>query len=94
MRKKYILKNKKRFLMFLMVVLSIFYLLFFACTIQGYKEREYKVINVSEGDTLWDIALENDFEGDIRQYIYEIKKVNNLNESTIYSGSSIKIPID
>ena len=94
MGKKYILKNKKRFLLFLLVVFSIFYLLFFVCTIEGYKEMEYKMINVSEGDTLWNIALKSNFEGDIRQYIYEIKKINNLKGSNIYSGSTIKIPVD
>ena len=47
---------------------------------------------VSAGETLWTIAEENKEEGtDTRDYIYSLKKVNNMTTSDIYDGQVIKI---
>ncbi|OPJ57163.1 cell division suppressor protein YneA [Alkalithermobacter paradoxus] len=57
-------------------------------------ELEFVEIQIQSGDTLWNIAREyiNEKE-DIRNYIYEIQKLNNLNEPYIYPGKVILIPI-
>ena len=49
---------------------------------------------ISSGDTLWSIAQEyKKPEEDTRQYIYDVKKLNNMTDSTIYAGQTIKIKI-
>lgn len=52
---------------------------------------EYDKIVVSAGDTLWSIAL--DLDGDIKENIYNIKKVNKLIDPIIYEGQELLIPI-
>ena len=52
---------------------------------------EYDKIVVSAGDTLWSIAL--NLDGNVKENIYDIKKVNNLSNSIIYEGQELLIPI-
>ena len=54
--------------------------------------KEYKTITVRQGDTLWDIASKHCGKMEIRQYIYQIKKVNNLDDAIIYVGQKINLP--
>ena len=51
---------------------------------------KYNTITVSEGDTLWSIA--SALEGNIRENIYTIKEINNLESSMIYVGQEILVP--
>ncbi len=51
---------------------------------------EYETIIVAEGDTLWSIA--NSLEGNVRENIYTIKEVNNLESSMIYVGQELLVP--
>ena len=48
---------------------------------------------VSDGDTLWEIA-ENftDESEDVRNMIYEIRRINKLEKAEIYPGDIIVIP--
>ena len=47
---------------------------------------------VSSGETLWDIAKENKKEKqDIREYVYELRKLNNIDDCIIHEGQVIKI---
>ena len=90
---RYKIKNKFRFTVFLLVVLfsliSIFSLSANALTIDN--ER---TIIVKKGETLWSIAEDNfDYnKEDIREYIYNIKILNNLKVSNINSGQELKLP--
>ncbi|WFD12039.1 LysM peptidoglycan-binding domain-containing protein [Tepidibacter hydrothermalis] len=55
---------------------------------------EYETVNVTQGDTLWNIAKENISEKeDIRDYIYMIRKVNNLESVNIHPGDQLLIPV-
>ncbi len=55
------------------------------------KVIEYQI---QAGDTLWAIAEEyNQDNKDIREYIYELKKINGLNSGLITPGQRIKVPV-
>lgn len=51
--------------------------------------------HVSKGQTLWGIAknFRKEHE-DIRQVIYEIEQLNELENATIYEGQTLKIKIE
>ena len=59
---------------------------------------DYKTITVNKGDTLWSIASyeqeENGYykDADIRDIVYNIKKVNNLKTSNLSEKQTLKIP--
>ena len=46
---------------------------------------------VQKGDSLWDIALKYD-SNDIENFLFEAKKLNNLNNSTIFEDQILIIP--
>ena len=55
-------------------------------------EKNYIKVTVCEGDTLWSIAEEYNTEKDIREYIYNIKKINNINNKEVLKeGDILKI---
>lgn len=59
------------------------------------KEAEIITYTITKGDTLWSIAKEyTSNTKDIRQTIYEIEKLNNLDNATIYAGQTIQIKKD
>lgn len=74
MKKRYILKSKMHFCLFITSMILISMILFYSINTYGYKEKEYDTLIVIPGDTLWGIAEKNNKDGDIRKYIYEIKK--------------------
>jgi len=91
--KVYRLKNKKRFLTFIIITFAVI-MLFVGSVVSAGKNvsREYKTVTVRQGDTLWDIAGKYCGKTEIRQYIYQIKKVNNLDNAIIYAGQKIILP--
>jgi len=93
MKYKYKLKNRARFTAFIFVLVVTVILSFSVRKSYGYKEQEFLIIKVEKGDTLWDIAEKYGKNGDIRKYIYSIKKLNNLETGFIYEGDLLKIPV-
>ena len=60
--------------------------------VSAQKVVEYEDYTVVQGDTLWSIASENLKSGqDIREYIYELREINNLNDCLLYPNQIIKI---
>ena len=58
------------------------------------KEAEYIDYTITKGETLWSIAREYTPDNkDIRQTIYEIKQINNMQTSNVYENQTIKIKI-
>ncbi len=60
--------------------------------------KQYKSIQIEEGDTLWSIALDYNDESlsdcSIEEYIDDIMKINNLvRDDKITSGNYIIVPI-
>ena len=47
--------------------------------------------HVQKGDSLWDIALKYD-SNDIENFLFEAKKLNNLQNSAIYEDQILIIP--
>lgn len=58
------------------------------------KATRYEPYIIRSGDTLWDIAKEFTPEDrDCRDTIAEIEEVNDIENSTIYAGQVIIVPI-
>jgi LysM repeat protein len=53
--------------------------------------RYYTSITVQSDDTLWDIANRYAYNEKNQSYVSNIKKINNMSDSTIYSGQDIII---
>lgn len=82
--------NKKRFIIAITILIVSIITLFSHCSAS--KKIEIKEITVSTGDTLWSIASRYKKDGqDVREYIYELRKLNNLDDCTIYPNQVLKI---
>lgn len=86
------LKNRSRFIFFLCLSGLIATLYLGTIISAGEKQFVPKEKYVRAGDTLWSIASEENIKMDIRDYIYEIKQLNDLIDNTIYPGMTLKLP--
>lgn len=97
-RKKYRVKSRTRFAAF--IVISLLLLCTIANTVFGFNnaialtEQEYIQIQVESGDTLWTIVdkyMPDDV--DTREAVYMIADLNDLENSQIYVGQILDIPV-
>ena len=100
-KRKYYPKNgfKHRFLASLYIVV---FMMFSIVALNGYlgnsssvgaTTNEYTTVTVSKGDTIWQIASDyKSEESNLRQAIYEICKINNINGEVLKPGTKLKIP--
>lgn len=71
---------------------------FISNTTFSHGDLTYKEIYVSEGDTLWNIAIEEKennlyyYNKDIRDIINNIKVINNLSNSNLHKNQKLSIP--
>lgn len=84
--------NKKRFVLSItiltLIIISIFNLVF-AYVDKSVTVEEHTVVS---GETLWSIAIEYKKDGqDVREYIYELRKLNNLENCNLKIGQEILI---
>jgi LysM repeat protein len=93
MKKKYVLKNKKRFSAVILTLAVIFVTLITSTTAYGFKAPKYEKITVRAGDTLWSIAQKYIKQGDVRENVYNLQVKNNLTDATIYEGMEIELPM-
>ena len=99
MNRKYVLKNRKRFYVFVMLLAITLSSTFLVGTVNGADTSKtctseaYTTVTVEKGDTLWDLAREHNKDGDIRQYIHKIEKANNLTDGIIFEGETLKLPV-
>ena len=83
-------KRKNRCLaVFIFLVIALFNISIARTDKEEAQTQDYII---SSGETLWSIAQKyKNPEEDTRQYVYEIRKLNNMTNSTIYAGQTIKI---
>ena len=56
------------------------------------EDRQIDTIVISSGDDLWSIAEEYKPSWmDCREYIYEVKELNNMTQSGLYAGEQLLI---
>lgn len=95
---KYKVTNMKKFKKFMFVsILSVSMFIFtFTATLNAYSKDipQFDFISVQEGDTLWSIASSYSGNVEIRELIYNITKENNIQNSSIYPGDIIRIPLN
>ncbi|HHV28681.1 LysM peptidoglycan-binding domain-containing protein [Acetivibrio mesophilus] len=95
MKRKYILKNKKRFFTFILFMLmGLTAVISGATSTYGFREPSYKTITVRRGDTLWNIAEDYNKYGDIRKYIYDIMVLNDLEDCQIIEGMELRVIVE
>ena len=93
MNRKYALRNKKLFTAFISLLTILIIstgIIVNAGTTQ--TQNIYKTIRIVNGDTLWEIASEHAQNSDPRAYIYEIKKLNQLEGDIIFEGQELYLP--
>ena len=98
---KVLILNKKKFeRIIILIILSCIFLGIIGITKAYSKEiLEYKEEYIYSGDTLWSIAEKEANENkyyekeDIRNIVFDIKKVNKLEDSNLQVGQKILIPV-
>lgn len=97
-KKKYRIKSKARFLIFMTIVLTI--IISGAGNLMGINNAvsmakpQFKEIQIHLGDTLWNIAAEYKLEDqDIRSVVYEICDLNQISANEIQPGETLLIPV-
>lgn len=92
--------NKKKFIRSILIILGaiMFISLFISNISFSHGENNYKTIYVSNGDTLWSIAKEEQennsyYENrNIREIVNNIKDINKLNNSNLITNQKLVIP--
>ena len=96
--KKYRIVKFIRSISALLFIFIIMMFLFASATSSHNENIEYKIISVVSGDTLWSIAEREQarnpyYKGkDVREILYDIKEINNLENNNIYINQTIKVP--
>lgn len=91
--KHFHIKNKFRFTtaMVILFVLGFFAINAIATKVFSHQEPRFREVVVTRGDTLWGLCQSMD--GNIYENIYQIQRINNLDDCNIYVGQYLKIPI-
>ena len=84
--------NKRRFAFFCTLCII------FTMALCGIKSAtaysDTYTITVASGDTLWDIARENNPAGrDVRKIVDDIIRLNHMTDTSLYSGDKLIIPL-
>lgn len=87
--------NKKKFIKSVLITVFIV-IMMCICISKAIASNEAEITEitytVSKGETLWSIAKKyKQNNQDVRDYIYKIEKLNNMDSATIYEGQTVKI---
>ncbi len=94
MKKKYVLKNRKRFYSIISVIVFVTVLLITATNVYSQQNIRYESVMVKKGDTVWSIAERYNSHLDTRRLVDKIKTVNNLKDCLIFEGTELLVPIE
>jgi len=94
----YRIVDKIRFSISILLISVIMIIIFSAFmhsfTVSAINKTDYIDVTVKPGDTIWRIAREHtNEEKDIREVVYVISKINEIDNSIIHSGQVLKVPI-
>lgn len=97
-KKKYRITSRVRFFSFVLVLMLL--TVTAANTVLGFNNAEgqtkdqFTVVEVSYGDTIWDIAREHLSDSmDIREAVHIIMSINNISPEELQPGQTLKIPV-
>ncbi|WP_010494146.1 LysM peptidoglycan-binding domain-containing protein [Paenibacillus elgii] len=101
----YKVKKNRTYVRVMIFVLSVLTLLFVGGTVSAWVGNDdayayakssvsaQAYVVVTQGDTLWSIASSHAAKGqDLREYVFQIRKLNNLKNVTIYEGQKLLLP--
>lgn len=98
MKKRYVIKSKLRFVIFLTVTLLV--LISTVTTVFGLNNanstsfKQYDQVQIESGDTIWDIASDYTHkEQDLRKLVYEICQLNDISAEQLQTGEIILVPV-
>ncbi len=99
MKKKYRIVSPVRFITFVTIVMILLATLTIHIIglddVSGGSKTYYKQIEVTYGDTIWNIAERNmPDDMDTRQAVYEISTLNDIDDGIIYPGQLLLVPIE
>lgn len=102
MRKHRVIKRRTEWRVIVIPIVIVTALIWFSYSVinmpsaeERYEDMEHYSVVVRSGDTLWSIAENNIDENnpkDIRKVIYDIKKMNDLDNDFIQPGRLLKFP--
>ncbi|MGI6097450.1 MAG: LysM peptidoglycan-binding domain-containing protein [Dethiobacteria bacterium] len=95
-------RGKKRYIKLLILIAFLILIILIAFSWEQMKANAsntvycYEEVEVTAGLTLWDIASDalpdNDDYKDIRVFIHDLMKINELDSALIYPGQRIIVP--
>ena len=99
----YKVKKNRTYVRVMVFVISVLTLLFVGGTVSAWVGNDdayakstvsaQAYVVVTQGDTLWSIASSHAAKGqDLREYVFQIRKLNNLKNVTIYEGQKLLLP--
>ena len=98
-RKRYYVKSRSRFTIFivlsLLILVGVFTTVFGFNNAEGSTKQKYVQVEVLPGDTLWQIADEYmPADMDPRESVYVICEHNHISASELQAGQVLKIPVN
>lgn len=94
------MKRKKRQLRIIPLLLAIAIFFSISAIALGSNNLdgnvEYHLITIEKNDTIWELVEKYypNYNGNKQKAIYKIKKFNNLDNSSLFIGQEIKLPVD
>ncbi|KPV60035.1 hypothetical protein QJ48_07725 [Paenibacillus sp. A3] len=96
-------KKNRTYVRVMVFVISVMLLLFVGGTVSAWVGNDdayakstvsaQAYVVVTQGDTLWSIASLHAAKGqDLREYVFQIRKLNNLKNVTIHEGQKLLLP--
>ena len=94
-------KKKTRFSSVIILIITLIFCMSFGVNAFGDTGSQNQTValisvTVQNGDSLWNLIQEYNpqYNGDMNEAIYFVKKINNLDTSGLYGGQILQIPID